>query len=253
MKALLLASTIALAFVPAKAADMPVKVAPRSAPVVTCYFCGYYVGVHGGGAWARDNFSDEVGELFGNFKIDGGFVGGHAGHNWQAASPNIILGVEIDYDWLFGSRRNNFNLEIIRGDLAARYPVPDIHMTTKVDALASARARVGFLFTPTMMIYATGGFALGHVRSAIVEEFIIKEPVPAAVAPAPRSITFNAAAVHFGWVAGGGLEWAMTPNWFLRVQGLHYDLNDAGYAFLVTNATAKLTVDTVSGGLSYRW
>ncbi|HEX9903335.1 MAG TPA: outer membrane beta-barrel protein [Propylenella sp.] len=59
------------------------------------------------------------------------------------------------------------------------------------DAIGSARLRAGFAFD-RVMVYGTGGAAFDDFSDV-------------------------------GWVAGGGAEFALTPNWILGAEYLHYD------------------------------
>src|SRR5215813_12444161 len=99
-----LGALAAVAAGPALAADIPVK-----APVVAQAFSwtGFYVGVHAGGQWTRNDgrwdplpTAVDFGEfpIVGNFK-DTVFVGGiHEGYNWQFA-PRWVAGIELDWSW----------------------------------------------------------------------------------------------------------------------------------------------------------
>ncbi len=85
----------------AGAADMAVK-APAPAP--TCVWCGWYVGVDGGGGWEHTtwtypnvNFYDTaVGQGF-RTNPRGGLYGGHIGFNSQNGS--WVFGAEFTGDW----------------------------------------------------------------------------------------------------------------------------------------------------------
>src|SRR5215831_2792163 len=99
MKKLVVAGVafVALAAGPAMAADMPVKAMP--APIPGVNWSGIYVGLHGGGGWARTSYASDfncaVGVLCENANIDGsGWVlGGQIGYRWQI--NHVVLGAEI--------------------------------------------------------------------------------------------------------------------------------------------------------------
>jgi outer membrane immunogenic protein len=78
-----------------------------------------------------------------------GFVGGfQAGANWQSGS--FVGGLEID---LSGTdiKGSSSNSGIFVGALSQG------SQTDKFDRLGSARARIGYLVTPSLLLYATGG------------------------------------------------------------------------------------------------
>jgi outer membrane immunogenic protein len=50
-----------------------------------------------------------------------------------------------------------------------------------------------------------------------------------------------------GWVAGGGLEWMITPNWLLRGEYLYYSLDSS------PSAVAGAVSPTALGPSGYSW
>jgi len=78
-----------------------------------------------------------------------------------------------------------------------------------MDALGTARLRLGIAPADRVLVYVTGGVALGHVKysSAQAGLFADRESV-----------------VQTGWVVGAGSEWAFFQNWSVKGEFLHYDL-----------------------------
>ena len=82
---------------------------------------------------------------------------------------------------------------------------------TAVNAVGSAnanlswfgtvRGRLGYLITPTLLIYGTGGFAYGQVDA------------------------WGFSSTHTGWTAGGGVEWMFAPHWSAKVEYLYVNLS----------------------------
>src|SRR3989454_11444165 len=96
-KILLGAAALAAMAAPAFAADMPprpyTKAPAYTAPQVVYNWTGFYIGGHGGGAFAGDN------SLQGS---DARFLGGvQGGFDYQFA-PNWVVGIEAQYSWLGG-------------------------------------------------------------------------------------------------------------------------------------------------------
>ena len=56
-----------------------------------------------------------------------------------------------------------------------------------------------------------------------------------------------------GWVAGGGLEYALTKHVSARVEYLHYDFGDRSFEGLDETIKLDTTVDTVTVGLSVKF
>jgi opacity protein-like surface antigen len=248
-----------------QAADMPLK-AP--VPVISDW-TGYYIGLHGGYGWARTGISDldlranpslfspgaEADTLSLHApKLRGGVFGVHAGYNWQWAQRSVV-GLEIDY-----------SAADIKSRQAPSVAFPDhvdTHaLTAKLDGLASARARVGYLLGPELLLYGTGGAAWGHTRFTDTTTFHDVHD--------DTNLIFasRASANHFGWVAGVGAEWKLwASGLMLRVEYLHYGFGSASLPFDTTkdNDTViskgssfnvpldRLTTDIVRGGVSYKF
>ena len=220
LKQYLLASTICVLPFAASAADLPVK-APYSPVAVAVPFTwtGFYVGGSAGlisqnttgtdinGLW------DSPGDTWGVPGISGLFCI-NVGYNYQL-SNNIVLGLEADIAW---SGLNNTGTSI---DCAFSC----FSVSSKLSSLGTVRGRIGYAFDRAL-VYATGGFAFGHVENATAR------------ASDPAFYNVSTSGTQTGWTVGGGLEYAVTNNWTVRVEALYVDLgtvttgvNDAGCAF----------------------
>ena len=249
----------------ATAADMPTK-APVPVPSAISDWTGFYIGFHGGYGWGRAAIADadlhnsnpnldDVDPLH-TPKLRGAVFGVHAGHNWQWGQ-RAVVGVEIDY-----SSANLRETQTASGphDVIGTRTDPPLEpdtrtLKTKLDRLASARARVGFLLGPEFLLYGTGGVAWGHTNftDSFVDHFIDLNGAQGVITGAGRG-----SANQFGWAAGTGGEWKMwNSGLMLRVEYLHYDL---GSTFLAIDGIrgdslhlSKLTTDVVRGGISYKF
>jgi pimeloyl-ACP methyl ester carboxylesterase/opacity protein-like surface antigen len=170
-------------------ARMPVK-APVVAPAPAFSWTGFYIGIHGGGAWLdHKQTTDNVGiGVCGvpsgpaDCTVDkfGGAFGGLAGYNFQ--SGRVVFGVEVDGTWLS-----------LRGSkIFASAPVVDGALTihSKVNWLATVRGRLGITMSPTL-IYVTGGAAFGGIESGWFDS---------------TSTALAIDKTKAGWVAGGGIR-----------------------------------------------
>jgi outer membrane immunogenic protein len=200
----------------AMAADLPVKAPPMAAPpVYLSDWAGFYVGINGGGGWGHTTFDFSPVD---NTTTSGGLIGGHAGYNWQYGS--VVAGLEADFDAADLKTTDAFGLE------------------QKTDELASARARVGYLFVPNLLAYGTAGVGWGHTTLTDTNGSF-------------TGLTGASAAVsQFGWVAGAGLEYKLVDHILLRAEYLHYDFGKDTFSGF---DNVKETVDTVRGGLSYKF
>lgn len=86
------------------------------------------------------------------------------------------------------------------------------------------RGRVGYLATPNILTYATGGLAYGgaHLGSS----YSIQETFPGFNVNIVSPITGagSASTTAVGWTAGFGLEWMFGSKWSAKLEYLYYDL-----------------------------
>jgi outer membrane immunogenic protein len=222
------AAWLAVASGPVMAADIarpapapaPVYKAPPMAPVYS--WTGAYIGLNAGYSWGDSEVSTSTVFVAGAYfdpasppaiatagaqsiKPNGFTGGGQIGYNWQASSVGV-MGLEADFEY-FG----------LRGTVnsGAVYPccVPSsfaIGQSVKTDWLATLRARLGYLVTPSTLLYITGGGAVTNLQGnfAFVDNF----------AAATESGAFNT--TKLGWTAGGGIEWAMASGWSAKAEYL---------------------------------
>jgi opacity protein-like surface antigen len=121
--------------------------------------------------------------------------------------------------------------------------------TGKLDNLASIRARIGIPVTNDRrgLLYVTGGAAWVNA-SATVYDGVVGEPDTTSV-----KVDFD----RIGAVVGGGFEWAITPQWRARVEGLYYIFDDSksvSLAAVPESAFDRFKLDdvwTIRGGLSW--
>src|SRR5262249_34723296 len=94
------AALLALGTGVAGAADLPYKAPPVYMPPAFSW-TGCYIGGNLGGAWAQNNWTDNLlGASWGN-TTDTRFIGGfQGGCNYQFGNPGFMLGFEGDFDWV---------------------------------------------------------------------------------------------------------------------------------------------------------
>jgi outer membrane immunogenic protein len=225
----------------ASAADLPMKAPPMVAAPVPFSWTGFYVGGNVGYGWSEVkpgtvSFYDPVSVFAGS--IDGinyspkGVIGGvQAGYNFQF--NNMMLGLEIDYS--------------ATGIKGAVYNPTGSTSTSKIDGLATARARAGLVIDRTL-IYATGGLAVAHTKTTLDDYYV------------GYVITTSDAATYVGWTVGAGAEFALSPNWTVKAEYLYADLGSKVYNFYEGSAgwarisgTASLTMSIARVGFNYQF
>ena len=237
MKSLLLTSVAIGALVainPALAADMPVK-APVKAPIVAAYnWTGCYIGGNVGYSWGRArgnvNTPDLPPVFPGSFPIsqnlDGVIGGGQIGCNRQFDS-RWVLGIEADFQGSAEKHSNSFSdpfaLVIGEGGVSG---VLSQTIEAKIQWFGTVRGRAGFLISPTLMLYGTGGLAYGKV--SVTDNFSSVVTVDLGGGPVTATTTgsIGDSKTKFGWTLGAGVEGALfdTRNWTWKVEYLYVDL-----------------------------
>ena len=243
MKKLIALGLIALWAFPALGADLPTKAPP--APVVAAVplynWTGFYVGAHGGYAGGNVTVTDINGGVnpgpF-NYKPNGGIVGGQAGYNYQLGS--FVVGIEGDIGYMALNGKG-----IIGSANAAAHQ----DLTLGSGLYGDVTGRVGYA-VDRFLVYGKGGYAFfdGSAKQTTTNPGYVTTGTG----------TFN------GWTAGGGVEYALTPNITIKAEYLHYDFgSQGGYQTNVGDKSSpigyqfknntSLTFDTVKAGVNYRF
>ena len=232
MKSVLLASAaLALVAAPAFAADLPAPMpAPMApAPVIAPAFSwtGFYLGLHGGYGWG-DADVDLSGETQGDLgdtsiDLDGWFGGVQGGYNYQMG--NFVVGLEADASW-----------SGIDGDSSEAFDGQGTIFESEMDIdwLATVRLRAGFAIDRAL-IYGTGGVAFAQMNY-------------------DYDINDGAGTTYFsddfddnmtGWTIGGGVEFAATQNFTVKLEYLYMDLGDFDESVTIAG-TPPIPNDTYS-------
>ncbi len=250
-KLLLSAAVLALSAGGAFAADLPSRKAPvYIPPPPPPMWTGFYVGLNAGGTWTDDKsgyLSSTPGGctpiypgclvnpnsslvlsaatnsyLSGNG--NGQFLGGgQVGYNYQFYQ-NFLIGLEADIQGFAGSTNNLYGGGVFKNPSFVDVVTQSTSATRSIDYLGTVRGRLGWLFTPTLLAYATGGLAYGNVNlQGSVSGLDLNDPG----LPNPYFASGSYSDTRVGWTAGGGVEWMFMPNWSAKIEYLYYDLGTA--------------------------
>lgn len=241
------------------AADLPSHKAPVVAPPPPMW-TGFHVGINAGGTWANNqnlnvttwNTSSTLGReadldsaafLSGAVptSVASGFIGGgQIGYDWQVGvgGYGFVAGVEADIQGIAGSGgsgERTFLTESIRFTVPGFGTFDDDTInnqkaTANLSYIGTVRGRIGFLATPTLLVYGTGGLAYGGVNMSLQNyqpSYINHDRGTfsglAGVVAGYQSYSNT----QVGYTAGGGLEWMAMPNWSIKAEYLYYDLGNA--------------------------
>jgi outer membrane immunogenic protein len=256
MKKLPVAMAALSALVAAQAAGMQ----PASAQG-SYNWSGCYVGINGGYGWNNGStsyqnnpnapFADPI-----NFVPDpfgfteqyiptpsatggrGGLAGGGAGCNWQ--SQQWVVGAEADVDWahISGSDTRSAFGQFSTGTGGIYTSINNTGTANEqvlLRSLSTIRARVGWTAQDRILLYVTGGVAIGDISTQ--GSVTTSSPFSGFSNPA---WTGSNSTVKAGGVFGGGAEWAFAGNWTAKAEYLWYDLGHVSHQLncTVTNFPA---------------
>ncbi len=219
----------------ASAADLraPAPMYAKAPPTSAVFsWTGFYIGANIGGVWTRDDaiwnpLPDPV--TFGTFPFGGtissnSVAGGvHGGYNYQVSS-SFVAGIEADFTDTGSSGAISAPWANVGGGPCLGGFAPcTTTLSSKLDWLATLRGRLGYLVTPSLLAYATGGGAWGHIEYAADAQ---NGGAGGLFLSAPVAFSKTAS----GYVVGGGLEWMFAPHWMARGEYLFYHLNSSATA-----------------------
>lgn len=213
------------------AADLPnVKGPPVFAPPPPVFsWTGVYIGGQVGYQWGT---SDPTFVGPGNVFIgtppgynDAGVVGGgHAGFNYQVSQ--FVFGIEGDIE---GTSYSGSGLAVAGA----------FYDNSRADIEGSVRGRIGWAWD-RVLFYGTGGVAFASISNS------------AGVVGFPA--TFSSTTGQVGWTAGGGVEYAIDPNWSVRVEYRYTDFGSYDFPLVAGFALREHETDNrVEAGFSYKF
>jgi outer membrane immunogenic protein len=179
----------------------------------------------------------------------GAFIGGgQLGYNYQFG-PSFVAGIEADIQGIAGARASASRSGAVDALSSLVPPFPGNFATAlttvnrRVDYLGTVRGRLGWLLTPTLLIYGDGGLAYGRISSATS---IVGQNVGVNLGACCGNPPFDSfgslSETRVGWTAGGGAEWMFLPNWSAKVEYLYYDLGRVTYSAGFPTAIARAPV-----------
>lgn len=263
-----LAAAMSLFAMGAQAADLAARPYVKALPMVDPAFnwSGFYVGGNVGYSWGRERDDGSltgtqsvqvfrtagptpVGgpvvtplaaqTIWGRSNVNGVLGGGQFGYNWQQS--NWLWGLEADFQGSNEKSTNNICSAIGCPAGSVLFPA-----SYSLDWFGTARGRVGWIASPRVLLYATGGLAYGHLGAS---------------APA---VGIGWGGTKAGWTVGAGGEFAIDRNWSVKVEYLYMDLGSfngaSATATTVTNALSTpgvgfntVTTTTTTGNFGTRF
>jgi outer membrane immunogenic protein len=253
MRKLLFAQAAALAVTlagPAFAADLPLK---SEVPVVPRFsWTSCYLGGHVGGGRGSKDMTDPVflveenliapgtttGVTTVNTTPTGAVIGGEIGCDYQFSS-NVVIGIE-------GTASGT----TMRGSqiVSLHDSPPDVALVqANNDFLASVTGRIGYAFD-TVLLYGRGGFAVAGDKYNVSGGSVAGNGTP---------FNFQGLDNRYGWVAGGGVDWAFSRHWSMNVEYDYYHFGSGNILMTdgISGATGvvdvKQTVQVIKVGFNF--
>jgi len=259
----------------ALAADLPARTYTK-APVYVdpgYNWTGFYVGLNGGYSWgnASNALTTTVPVASNSQHMDGWVFGGQIGYNWQF-DKSWVFGLEADIDAtgqdgtaLFGPATTVTVFTPPPGALV----LPTRTTTTtatgsleeKLPWLSTFRGRIGVLPTDRVLLYVTGGLAVGEVKSTAGASVTTTTALSFGTPPGPATVAALAgsSSTQAGWTLGAGVEGAIAGNWTARLEYLYVDLGTVNNTFAGVAPFAPITTSThvtdniLRAGVNYRF
>lgn len=234
-------------------------------PVAPYNWTGFYLGGNIGYSWGRakgELNTPGVAPLFSptysnSFDLDGVIGGGQIGYNWQY-NNDWVFGLEADIQ-ASAEKGSSSNTDQVGGcppnQTFCEGPA-SASLTRMLEAnirwFGTLRGRIGFLVTPEIMLYGTGGAAYGDIK--------VSGSAVLTMAGVSNSVFGSTSDVNWGWTAGGGVEGAFpdSPRWTWKVEYLYLDFGSLGGSgvdpvFGNYSWNADVTDHVVRVGVNYRF
>jgi outer membrane immunogenic protein len=241
--AIAIAVIAALIGTPALAADMAMKAPPPPAP--TYNWTGFYIGGNAGYGWNDPTVTFTPNDIasqtficdsFGlptcppvSFSSHGALGGLQAGYNWQL-DQSWLTGVETDFQWsnVEGTGASSFIIPFLPPILSPA----SFAASENVRWFGTLRARVGYLPTNRLLLYATGGFAYGRVDENVALNAAITGAsfntfsflCSGFAGTGANCFVGNSSRTAAGFTVGAGGEYALWNNISLKVEYLYVNL-----------------------------
>jgi len=241
-------------------------------PPLSINWTGYYLGAQIGYGYGLNDGSITYatpGGILGQSSLGSSAIVFGGGNSINGEAIGVIGGAHVGYnkqvDWWVVGVEGAVDPTLMSRGVQISAPVPDAAAVaigvTGVGATAtgaiwstiqgSVRARAGFTYD-RMLFYGTGGVAIGEFSSNF-QVFGADFTLAPFYAADQRSVT------RVGWTLGGGVEYAVNPNWSVRGEYRYADFGHIGDSPAATSAGVTYAADRhldqnqVQVGVSYKF
>jgi outer membrane immunogenic protein len=224
LRALFALALLSAAVMSAQAADQAVPRGPSYYPnayyPTSINWTGWYVGGQFGGSFGSASWTDPFSQTSNSLQPAGILGGGQLGVNWMRDS--LLLGAEADFAW------TGLESSADAASFSSRW-------------LSLVTGRVGYAFNQ-FLVYAKGGAAFASARATVIDL---------------GKLVDTGTTTQVGWTVGGGVEYAINPNWSVR---LEYDFVELPSRDMILHGPqgalpvgVDFTIQKVVAGINYRF
>ena len=261
----------------ASAADLYVRPGLKDGPYlpVPALWEGFYLGGHIGDGWNTatvDDHYDYVGDPVSSNNLNGSGIigGGQIGYNFQWG--NIVFGPEADLGYLGLSGSRSAALTPAPECLASGSSSPcglNANYSISGGLYGDITGRLGYA-VDSVLFYAKGGAAFLNVdikSNYVGENCSMVHRCGVFPTPPVNASTFNfeQSDTRWGWTVGGGIEYALSQEWSVKVEYQHFDFGSTSFkhdgvyditgtpwhSTLKGSAEISQTVDAVKVGVNF--
>ena len=147
----------------------------------------------------------------------------HLGHGESGPADGFVGGGQIGYNWQSGQIVYGLEADVSFADISFKESFMGVTVKGSIDWMATARGRVGFLLTPSVLAYGTVGFGIAGGSGS---------------ANLPGVVKFSVSDSESDLVFGVGLEAKFSDTMSARIEYLAFNDND---------------IDVIRAGLNFRF
>ena len=243
---------------------------------------GFYLGASAGYGWSRAAISEVPGDQntasffqgqpnvassSTSFRGSGWLGGAQAGYNWLPGQA-WLAGVETDISWSNISGSGSTPTTVVFGQNSAT-----LQASQNIQWFGTVRARIGYLVTTDVLLFATGGLAYGRVEESA--SIVLPPGVSnsqgnfgsgyacGGIYGDSTCFAGSASRVSTGWTAGAGTEFRINQHASVKLEYLYVNLGSGSFPLLaahpgtlnpsVLNASGEASFNLVRAGLNYRF
>jgi len=181
--------------------------------------------------------------LAGNTKTTWTDLGDNAFDNTSYSIAGVIGGAQVGCDYQFASQWVlGFEGAWSGADIRGSGVLPDVAepstFESRINSIATATGRLGFVPVDRWLLYFKGGGAWAHENHTLTEFGEGTEAV---------------GVTRSGYTVGAGLEWAVAAHWTAKIEYDYMNFGSTPILFTDDRAAVDLKLHSFRVGINYRF